>query len=345
MTSVATLQQNTVATGPTLASAPGLDRILRIVGHDLERVNRVVVDRMQSPVALIPELAGHIIAAGGKRLRPVLTLSCARLCGYEGDRHVELAACVEFIHTATLLHDDVVDESNLRRGVPTANAVWDNKASILVGDFLFSRAFEIMVADGSLKVLHILSAASATIAEGEVHQLATTNDLSTTEEEYLEVISAKTAKLFEAAAQVGAIVADQPEAAERSLAAFGAHIGMAFQLIDDVLDYSAHQATLGKAVGDDFREGKITLPVILAYRRGAPAERDFWRRTLEEQRLEDGDLDRAIDLMHRHGVLTETIERARHYAKSAMRSLDRFPRSPIREALGDLVSFAVERPY
>ena len=345
MTSVATLEQNMAATGPGLASAPGLDRILRIVGHDLERVNRVVVDRMQSPVALIPELAGHIIAAGGKRLRPVLTLSCARLCGYEGDRHVELAACVEFIHTATLLHDDVVDESDLRRGVPTANAVWDNKASILVGDFLFSRAFEIMVADGSLKVLHTLSAASATIAEGEVHQLATTNDLSTTEEEYLEVISAKTAKLFEAAAQVGAIVADRPEAAERSLAAFGAHIGMAFQLIDDVLDYSAHQATLGKAVGDDFREGKITLPVILAYRRGAPAERDFWRRTLEEQRLEGGDLDRAIDLMHRHGVLTETIERARHYAKSAMRSLNGFPRSPIREALGDLVSFAVERPY
>ena len=345
MTSVATLQESTALPGSGLATAPGLDRILRIVGHDLERVNRVVVDRMQSPVALIPELAGHIIAAGGKRLRPVLTLSCARLCGYEGDRHVELAACVEFIHTATLLHDDVVDESDLRRGVPTANAVWDNKTSILVGDFLFSRAFEIMVADGSLKVLHTLSAASATIAEGEVHQLATTNDLSTTEEEYLEVISAKTAKLFEAAAQVGAIVADQPEAAERSLAAFGAHIGMAFQLIDDVLDYSAHQATLGKAVGDDFREGKITLPVILAYRRGAPAERDFWRRTLEEQRLEDGDLDQAIDLMHRHGVLTETIERARHYAKSAMRSLDRFPRSPIREALGDLVSFAVERPY
>ncbi|MCY4397384.1 MAG: polyprenyl synthetase family protein [Rhodospirillaceae bacterium] len=319
--------------------------MLRIVGADLERVNRVVVERMQSPVALIPELAGHIIAAGGKRLRPVLTLSSARLCGYEGERHVELAACVEFIHTATLLHDDVVDESGLRRGVPTANSVWDNKASILVGDFLFSRAFEIMVADGSLNVLQTLSAASATIAEGEVHQLATTNDLSTTEEQYLEVISAKTAKLFEAAAQVGAIVADQPESAERSLAAFGAHIGMAFQLIDDVLDYSAHQATLGKAVGDDFREGKITLPVILAYRRGTPAERDFWRRTLEEQRLEDGDLERAIDLMHRHGVLTETIERARHYAKSAMRSLDGFPRTPIREALGDLVAFAVERPY
>ena len=345
MTPVATLQDNAAPTGAGLASAPGLDRILRIVGADLERVNRVVVERMQSPVALIPELAGHIIAAGGKRLRPVLTLSSARLCGYEGERHVELAACVEFIHTATLLHDDVVDESGLRRGVPTANSVWDNKASILVGDFLFSRAFEIMVADGSLNVLQTLSAASATIAEGEVHQLATTNDLSTTEEQYLEVISAKTAKLFEAAAQVGAIVADQPESAERSLAAFGAHIGMAFQLIDDVLDYSAHQATLGKAVGDDFREGKITLPVILAYRRGTPAERDFWRRTLEEQRLEDDDLERAIDLMHRHGVLTETIERARHYAKSAMRSLDGFPRTPIREALGDLVAFAVERPY
>ena len=345
MTSVATLQQNAAATGNGPASAPGLDRILRIVGADLERVNRVVLDRMQSPVALIPQLAGHIIAAGGKRLRPVLTLSSARLCGYEGDRHVELAACVEFIHTATLLHDDVVDESGLRRGVPTANAVWDNKACILVGDFLFSRAFEIMVADGSLKVLETLSAASATIAEGEVHQLATTNDLSTTEEEYLEVISAKTAKLFEAAAQVGAVVADQPERAERSLAAFGAHIGMAFQLIDDVLDYSAQQATLGKAVGDDFREGKITLPVILAYRRGLPEERKFWRRAIEEQQVEDGDLERAIDLMRRHGALAETVERARHYANTALRSLDGFPRSPIREALGDLVAFAVERPY
>ena len=350
MTPVATLQQNTAqqntaATGAGLASAPGLDRILRIVGADLERVNQVVLDRMQSPVALIPELAGHIIAAGGKRLRPVLTLSSARLCGYEGERHVELAACVEFIHTATLLHDDVVDESDLRRGVATANAVWDNKACILVGDFLFSRAFEIMVADGSLKVLETLSAASAAIAEGEVHQLATTNDLSTTEEQYLDVISAKTAKLFEAAAQVGAIVADQPACTERSLAAFGAHIGMAFQLIDDVLDYSAQQATLGKTIGDDFREGKITLPVILAYRRGQPAEREFWRRVLEEQRIEDGDLDRAIDLMRRHGALAETVERARHYANSALRSLDGFPRSPIREALGDLVAFAVERPY
>lgn len=345
VTPVATLQQNAAATGSGLASAPGLDRILRIVGADLERVNRVVLERMQSPVALIPELAGHIVAAGGKRLRPVLTISSARLCGYEGDRHVALAACVEFIHTATLLHDDVVDESGLRRGVPTANSVWDNKASILVGDFLFSRAFEIMVEDGSLKVLETLSAASAAIAEGEVHQLVTTNDLSTAEEQYLDVISAKTAKLFEAAAQVGAIVAGQPERAERSLAAFGSHIGMAFQLIDDVLDYSAQQATLGKTVGDDFREGKITLPVILAYRRGGAAEKEFWRRTLEEQRVEDGDLDRAIDLMHRHGALAETVERARHYANTALRSLDGFPRSPIREALGDLVAFAVDRPY
>ncbi len=345
MTSAATLQQRAAADGPAPVSIPGLDRILGLVGADLERVNRTVLDRMQSPVALIPELAGHIVAAGGKRLRPVLTLACARLCGYEGDRHVELAACVEFIHTATLLHDDVVDGSHLRRGVPTANAVWDNKASILVGDFLFSRAFEIMVADGSLKVLRTLSAASATIAEGEVDQLATTNDLSTTEERYLQVVSAKTARLFEAAAQIGAIVADRPDADERSLAAFGANIGMAFQLIDDVLDYSAHQATLGKQVGDDFRDGKITLPVILAFRRGAPAERAFWRRALEEQRIEDGDLDRAIELMRRHGALAETVERARHYAGLALRSLDGFPRSPVREALADLVSFAVERPY
>jgi len=323
----------------------GLDRILDIIGTDLEKVNAVVLSRMDSPVPLIPELAGHIIAAGGKRLRPLLTLACANLCGYDGDRHVELAACVEFIHTATLLHDDVVDESDLRRGVPTANAVWDNKASVLVGDFLFSRAFEIMVADGSLKVLRTLSAASASIAEGEVHQLATSNDLSTGEEEYLRVVTGKTAKLFEAAAQVGAIVADQPQALEDNLASFGRNIGMAFQLIDDVLDYSAHQATLGKEIGDDFRDGKITLPVILAYRRGDAVEREFWRRTLEAQDIQDGDLDRAIELLRKHGALTETVERARHYANRALRALDGFPRNPIHEALGDLVAFAVDRPY
>ena len=247
---------------------PTLDRIIALTADDLKGVNEVILEQMQSPVLLIPQLAGHIIAAGGKRLRPMLTLSSARLCGYTESRHIGLAACVEFIHTATLLHDDVVDESDLRRGAATANAVWGNKASVLVGDFLFSRAFELMVADGSLEVLKILSRASTVIAEGEVHQLVTANDTDTTEQDYLEVIQAKTAKLFAAAAEIGAVVSDRPAEEQTALETYGDHIGMAFQLIDDVLDYSAQQTTLGKAVGDDFRDGKITLPIVLAFRAG-----------------------------------------------------------------------------
>lgn len=345
MTLVAPAKGETTPAGHGSKTVPGLDRVLALVSGDLQRVNDAVLSKMDSSVPLIPELAGHIIAAGGKRLRPVLTLACAKLCDYQGDRHINLAACVEFIHTATLLHDDVVDESDLRRGRPTANSVWDNKASVLVGDYLFSRAFEIMVADGSLKVLDTLSSASAAIAEGEVHQLMTANNIATTEETYLEVIDGKTARLFEAAARVGAIVADRPESDESALAAFGRNVGIAFQLIDDVLDYSAHQATLGKEIGDDFREGKLTLPIILAYRRGDIAEQQFWRRVIEDQRIADGDLERAIELLRKHGALTETVERARHYAGLAMRSLDRFPKNDAREALGDLVAFAVDRPY
>ncbi len=345
LTSAVSRQPKTLATRPGSSVAASLDRIIDIVGPDLEKVNATVLSQMDNPVPLIPKLAGHIVAAGGKRLRPLLTLACAKLCGYEGNRHVKLAVCVEFIHTATLLHDDVVDESDLRRGAPTANAVWNNKASVLVGDYLFSRSFEIMVADGSLKILRTLSAASASIAEGEVHQLATSNDLSTDEEEYLRIITGKTAKLFEASAQVGAIISDQPQALEDKLGLFGRSIGIAFQLIDDVLDYSAHQATLGKQIGDDFRNGKITLPVILAYRQGDAVEKDFWRRTFEVQEIQDGDLDRAIELMHNHGALTETVERACHYANQATRALDSFPPSPIHDALGDLVAFAVDRPH
>jgi octaprenyl-diphosphate synthase len=324
---------------------PSLDRLAALVGDDLKRVNGLILRHMQSPVALIPQLAGHIIAAGGKRLRPMLTLAAARLCGYGDERHLALAACVEFIHTATLLHDDVVDESDLRRGLATANSVWGNKASVLVGDFLFSRAFQIMVADGSIRVLDILSEASAIIAEGEVLQLATSNDTATSEQAYLDVVRSKTAALFSAACRVGAVVAERPKADEEALDSFGLNLGIAFQLIDDVLDFSARQAELGKAIGDDFRDGKITLPVILAYRRGDEEERRFWRRAMEEQQQTAEDLDRAIELMQRHGALRDSIARAGHYGAIARDALGIFHDSPEKHALLDVVDFCIDRAY
>ena len=254
--------------------ATKLEAIQALVEADMGLVNRLIVARLDSPISLIPQLAGHLVAAGGKRVRPMLTLIAAQLCGYRGGRHVPLAAAVEFIHTATLLHDDVVDESGLRRGLATANAIWGNKPSVLVGDFLFSRAFQLMVEDGSLEVLAILANASAVIAEGEVAQLMTANDAETTEARYLEVITAKTATLFAAAAQIGAVVGERPRAEVEALRRYGENLGIAFQLIDDVLDYSAREVVLGKSIGDDFRDGKITLPVVLAFAarrcRGAP---------------------------------------------------------------------------
>jgi octaprenyl-diphosphate synthase len=322
-----------------------LDRLTALVAGDLVRVNALILTRMQSPVALIPQLAGHIIAAGGKRLRPMLTLASSRLCGYRGDRHLALAAAVEFIHTATLLHDDVVDASGLRRGLATANAVWGNKPSVLVGDFLFSRAFQLMVVDGSLKVLDILSRASAVIAEGEVLQLMTANDLDTTEAKYLEVINAKTAALFAAAARIGAVLGERKDTEEKALEAYGRNLGIAFQLVDDMLDYSAQQAELGKAVGDDFRDGKITLPVVLAFQAGDEDERQFWRRSLEEMDQRDGDLDRAINLMNRHGTLKATLGRARLYAETARGALSIFHDSAERRALDDVIDFCLERGY
>jgi octaprenyl-diphosphate synthase len=324
-----------------------LDQLAALVGGDLVHVNRAIVERMHSPVELIPQLAGHIIAAGGKRLRPMLTLAAARLCGYRGQRHIQLAACVEFIHTATLLHDDVVDESSLRRGLASANALWGNKSSVLVGDFLFSRAFELMVEDGSLRVLAILSRASSVIAEGEVLQLTTANDTDTGEDAYLEVVRAKTAALFSAAARIGAVVAERPKAEEDALESYGLNLGIAFQLIDDVLDYSARQEKLGKAIGDDFREGKITLPVILAFRRGDDEERAFWRRTLEtlDQSVGDADLRRAIGLLEKHRCLADAVQRARHYGAIARDALGLFPDGPVKSTMLGIVDFSVERAY
>ena len=322
-----------------------LDGLTALVADDLKRVNQVIVDRMDSPVPMIPQLAGHVVSAGGKRLRPVLTLASAKMCGYEGERHVHLAACVEFIHTATLLHDDVVDESELRRGQASANAVWGNQASVLVGDFLFSRAFQVMVSDGSLKVLDVLSSTSATIAEGEVAQLMTANDTETSETAYLERIKGKTAALFAAACQIGAIVAERPAVEEEALQTYGLNLGIAFQLIDDALDFSAKQAELGKTVGDDFREGKITLPIILAFRRGSDEERAFWKSALEDLEQGDGDLDKALALMDKHNALSDTVDRARHYGAIARDALGIFADGPEKQALIELLDFCIERAY
>jgi octaprenyl-diphosphate synthase len=325
------------------ARAPSLDLLQSLIGDDLKRVNHVILDHMSSRVALIPELASHIIAAGGKRLRPMLTLASAKLCGYAGIRHIPLAASVEFIHTATLLHDDVVDGSDLRRGNSTANVVWGNPASVLVGDFLFSRAFQLMVEDGSIEVLRILANASAVIAEGEVHQLITVSDMATTEETYLEVIAAKTGALFAAACRIGAVVAERPVVEAEALERFGANLGMAFQLTDDALDYTAPGSHRGKNVGDDFRDGKITLPVVLAYQRGSETERRFWQRTLERMEQAPGDLEEARSLLDRHGTIRATVERARDYGAIAHEALRRFPEGPVQEALSEAVEYAIER--
>src|SRR5436305_10524700 len=337
-----------VGYGGTEGSAvqrPSLDALTALVAADLQQVNRLIVERMHSPVALIPQLAGHIVAAGGKRLRPMLTLASARLCGYRGDDHLALAAAVEFIQAATLLHDDVVDSSDLRRGRDTANAVWGNKPAVLVGDFLFARSFQLMVEVGSLRILEILSRAAAVIAEGEVHQLITANDTTTTEAAYLEVIEAKTAALFAAASRIGAVVAERPVAEEEALASFGRNLGIAYQLVDDMLDFAARPTEFGKSVGDDFRDGKITLPILIAFSRGDGEERAFWRRTLEDGEQQPDDFDRAVRLLDRHGALTETLARARVHASNAIEALSMFSDGPLRRALVETAAFAVERGF
>ena len=325
--------------------APSLDPLMALVASDMNGVNAVILERMQSKVALIPELAGHLIAGGGKRMRPMLTLACAAMLGYPGTRHHKLAAAVEFIHTATLLHDDVVDGSGMRRGKRTANLIWGNPASVLVGDFLFSRAFELMVEDGSLRVLRILSHASAVIAEGEVDQLTAQRRIETDEDHYLEIISAKTAALFAAACRVSPVIAEASEDAELALECYGRNLGIAFQLSDDVIDYASDAATMGKGVGDDFRDGKMTLPVILAYARGNDSERAFWRAAIGGERAADEDLAHATHLLDDSGALDDTIERARQYARRAIDSLAMFPASKSKAALTEAAEFAVARAY
>lgn len=334
---------------PTPASATNtpsdLKSLRALVAEDLACVNQLIIDQGKSEITLINDLASHIIAAGGKRLRPSLTIAAAKLCGYEGDRHVRLAACVEFIHTATLLHDDVVDASDLRRGAATANALWGNKSSVLVGDFLFSRSFQLMVADGSLDVLKILSDASAIISAGEVHQLMVSHDLAIQPAVYEEVISAKTAALFAAACEIGAVVSDRPQWRE-PLRAYGQALGMAFQLIDDALDYQANEADLGKAIGDDFRDGKVTLPVIIAYSAASPEEKSFWEKVLEAgESLSPEHLQRAKELLVKHGAFEATLKTAQAYAHTAIDALSPFPDSPAKVAMIEAAEFSVGRGY
>lgn len=322
-----------------------IERLASMVEADLGAVETLIHARLTSKVQLIPQLGSHLVDSGGKRLRPLITLAAAHLFGYADRGHINLAAAVEFIHTATLLHDDVVDESTLRRGKPSANTVWGNKPSVLVGDFLFSRAFQLMVEAGSLPVLGILSDASAVLAEGEVMQLRTSKNLATSEEEYLAVVKAKTAVLFSAAAEAGATIAGAEDADVKALADYGRNLGIAFQLVDDALDYSGRQAVMGKTVGDDFRECKVTLPVIFATARADEKERRFWHRTLEVGMQDEGDLTRAIEFLERGGALAGTIARARSYAHAARGALGETRDSEIRSALADIAEFVVERAY
>ena len=327
----------------TLTASRDIDALHNLVDQDMARVNQIILDKAHSDVELIPELAQHLIDSGGKRLRPMLTIAAAKLCGYEGDGHVTLAASVEFMHTATLLHDDVVDESEMRRGKQAARLLWGNEASVLVGDYLLGQAFKMMVEVGSLGALRVLSNAASVIAEGEVMQLAAAKNLATTEETYHAVIDAKTAALFAAAAEVGAVIAERPQGEAAALHAFGRHLGLAFQLMDDVLDYSGEQARLGKKVGDDFSEGKVTLPVIIAYAEGPAEEQSFWRRTIAEGDIRDGDLDKAMTLIARHNALDRTMERALSHGEQATRALDVFPDGAIKSALLDAVGFSISR--
>lgn len=322
-----------------------LDHLSAMLEDDMDQVNAQIIKHMQSPVALIPQLAGYLIAAGGKRVRPLLTLAATSLYGGDMQRAAGLAACVEFIHSATLLHDDVVDESDQRRGKDAANTVFGNQASVLVGDFLFSRSFQLMTADGSLDVLKILSDASAIIAEGEVLQLANTGKLSVTMDDYIAVIEAKTAALFAASCEVGPVIAGADETARNAMADYGRNLGIAFQIADDILDYSAAREKLGKTIGDDFREGKITAPVLFALENATTEEQDFWTRTFAEHNQKDGDLDHAMSLIQKYDGINKSISLARTYQQKGVDALNKAPENLIKPILRDLLAYVVDREF
>lgn len=326
-----------------VAASKPHERLAEALSDEMEMVNVMIRERMASEHApRIPQVTAHLVEAGGKRLRPMLTLAAAKMCGYEGAFHIHLAATVEFIHTATLLHDDVVDESAQRRGRPTANLLWDNTSSVLVGDYLFSRSFQLMVETGSLRVLDILANASATIAEGEVLQLTASRDLATTPETYLKVVRGKTAALFSAATEVGGVIAGADETHVKALYAYGDALGIAFQMVDDLLDFGGTDA-IGKNIGDDFRERKLTLPLIKAIAMADEEERAFWVRTIEKGRQQDGDLAVAIAILKKHGALNEVRDEALNWAALAKEQLDQLPDHEIKTMLADLCDYVVAR--
>ena len=324
-------------------STASVEPLVRLVSEDMQKVNALILSKTGSDVQMIPEVAKHLIDSGGKRLRPMITLAAAQMCGYEGNGHITLAASVEFMHTATLLHDDVVDESDMRRGKLAARMLWGNEASVLVGDFLLGQAFRMMVEVGSLPALDVLSHAATVIAEGEVLQLATAKNLETTEDEYLQVIRSKTAALFAAAAEVGPIIAEDSVASINGLRSYGNNLGLAFQLIDDALDYGGNTKELGKNTGDDFREGKVTLPVLLAYRRGSSSEREFWQNCIAEGKQSDEALEQAKELLTKYDAILDTISRARHYAEMAKDALGTLSETDQKHALIEVMDFCVNR--
>ena len=323
-----------------------VDDLQLYFAQDMQAVDKLINSYITSNVTpVISELSNHLINAGGKRLRPLLTLAASDLCNYSGASHIKLAAAIEFIHTATLLHDDVVDESFQRRGKPTANILWDNQSSVLVGDYLFSKSFQLMVETDSLKVLSILADASSTISEGEILQLSAVKNIKTDESAYFKIIEGKTAALFAAATEVGAVISNVERKKADALANFGKALGISFQITDDLLDYVGSEEVLGKNIGDDFKEGKITLPVILSFRRGNDEERVFWRRTLENLNQEDGDLEHGIELMNKHNALEDTVERARHYGSIAKDAIGIFEDGPEKKALLESIDFCIRRAF
>jgi octaprenyl-diphosphate synthase len=316
-----------------------------IVKDDLDKVDELIYSLIVSKISLIPEISEHTISAGGKRLRPILTLASAQMCGYKGNAHIDLAACVEFIHTATLLHDDVVDKSDLRRGESTANSLWGNKESILVGDFLLGKAFQLMSAARSLEIYRILSNSAVVLSEGEVLQLAATGDLNGGEDVYIKIVAAKTAELFAASCEVGAVLAERSDEEVAALRSFGLNLGIAFQIIDDALDYYYSAGKTGKNIGDDFRERKVTLPVIFAYAAGDDEERKFWQRTIGDDNQKEGDVEQAVEYVKNHGVFEKVIDRADEYADAARKSLEIFDNSDLKNCLLGVVDFAVRREF
>ncbi|GAA0592477.1 polyprenyl synthetase family protein [Paenochrobactrum glaciei] len=329
--------------GDTKTNAGSVQPLIDLTKADMARVNEFILARAGSDVEMIPEVANHLISSGGKRLRPMMTLATARMFGYEGTGHISLATSVEFMHTATLLHDDVVDESDLRRGKSTARMIWGNQASVLVGDFLLGQAFKMMVDVGSLQALDVLATSASVIAEGEVMQLAAAKNMDTTEEEYLAVIKAKTAALFSAAAEVGPIIAEAGDGPRKALSSYGLNLGLAFQLIDDALDYGGSAADLGKNTGDDFREGKITMPVLLAYNRGSDEERAFWKQAMEEGNNDDAALEKAIQLMLKANSIADTVQRARDFGEMAREALVDLPNGAHKDALIEVIDFCISR--